>query len=112
MDARQAVMDAVRSLGVECWPTPPPSAPPEFATVVAGGGRVSARVACTTLASVTAWAPSAALADELCCSLRDALCLGVPGCLAVSVNSDVRDDPDPESGRPRATVTLSIDHRL
>lgn len=112
MDARQAVMDAVRSLGVECWPAPPPSAPPEFATVVAGGGRVSARVACTTLASVTAWAPSAALADELCRSLRDALCLGVPGCLAVSVNSDVRDDPDPESGRPRATVTLSIDHRL
>ncbi len=112
MDSRQAVMDAVRALGVECWPTPPADRPGEFATVVAGGGRVSSRVACTTLASVTAWAGSAARADALCRELRDALCLGVPGCLAVSVNADVRDDPDPESGQPRATVTLSVDHRL
>ena len=47
-------------------------------------------------------------------SVRDALCDpgAVPGALAVVVNANVHQDDDPESGTPRATVTIEVNHRI
>ena len=114
MDVRATVIAAVNAAGVECRATPPAERPSAFCTVVQGSGRVRSRVACPTLVSVTAWEATEARAWALCARVRDALCEpgAVPGALAVVVNANVHPDNDPESGTPRATVTIEVNHRI
>lgn len=112
MDVRASAIAACRLLGVEAYATPPAERPGEFATVVQGAGRAKSRVACTTVVTVTAWAASEARAAALAGTLRDGLCMGFDGALDVSVNANTHPDNDPESGTPRASVALTVCHRI
>ncbi len=112
MDVRANAIAACRLLGVAAYATPPAERPAEFATVTQGSGRVKSRVACTTVVTVTAWAGSEARAASLAGTLRDGLCAGFEGTLDVSVNANTYPDNDPESGTPRASVALTVCHRI
>lgn len=112
MDVRATVIQACRLLGVQAYATPPAERPEEFATVAQGAGRVKSRVACETVVTVTAWAASELRAAELAGTLRDGLCQGFDGAYDVSVNANVHPDNDTESGTPRASVALTVRHRI
>lgn len=101
-------------LGVIAYPTVPADRPDAFVTVSRVGGRIECLVLDHASIEIDCWGPDAGSAQDLAREvglLVGEMTGGIQNCFGASVSS-IYDNPDPDSGQPRVTVSAAVDYNM